>query len=283
MRYATIALWLLLYSVNPAFAQISINFGVPGVNIGINLPVYPELQRVPGYPVYYAPGMNSNYFFYDGLYWVYEGDRWYSSAWYNGPWGMVDPMDVPLYVLRVPVRYYRHPPTYFHGWRAQDPPRWGEHWGPSWEEKRSGWDHWNHGSVPAAAPLPTYQRQYSGNRYPQLSQQATIQTQHYRYQPKDPVTQQHFQQFREQSSHAQPAPAAQQQRAPTTQPQHAQRQPQQSSSPQQAQVHQQQSAKPQPQQAQHQQVQHQQAQEKAPQAKGQNKEQGNKEKENKEK
>ena len=168
MRYALIVLWTLLFSANPADAQLSVNFGVPGVNIGINLPVYPDLQRVPGYPVYYAPGVSSNYFFYDGLYWVYQGDNWYASSWYNGPWSAVDPMDVPVYVLRVPVRYYREAPVYFRGWSVDQAPRWGDHWGQSWEKRRGGWDQWNRNSAPAPAPLPSYQRQYSGNRYPQL-------------------------------------------------------------------------------------------------------------------
>src|SRR6185369_10651419 len=117
MRRKLIVLSMLLGSL-PAAAQLSINFGAPGVHIGINVQVYPTLQRVPGYPVYYAPGLNSNYFFYDGMYWVYDQDNWYASSWYNGPWGMVDRFDVPAYVLRVPVRYYRHAPSYFHGWRA---------------------------------------------------------------------------------------------------------------------------------------------------------------------
>ena len=33
------------------------------------------------------------------------------------------------------------------------------------QHQRSGWDQWNHNSVPRPAPLPTYPRQYSGNRY----------------------------------------------------------------------------------------------------------------------
>ena len=69
--------------------------------IGVNLPVYPTLQRVPGHPVYYAPGLESNYFFYDGLYWVYEQDDWYASSWYNGPWGRVAPDGVPLFIEEV--------------------------------------------------------------------------------------------------------------------------------------------------------------------------------------
>jgi hypothetical protein len=286
MRRALITTWMLLCPLTPAVAQLSINFSSPGVSIGINLPVYPQLQRVPGYPVYYAPGVNSNYFFYDGMYWVYQGDNWYASSWYNGPWGLVDPMYVPAYVLRVPVRYYRHAPAYFHGWRADSAPRWGDHWGHSWEQSRSGWDQWNRSSAPAPAPLPTYQQQYSGNRYPQASQQAVIQTQSYRYQPKDPVAQQHFEQQRTQVRSApqqqvqQPQQAPRQQAAPQQQPQ--QRTTQQQQAPQVREAppaHEQQAQKPQPQQAEHQPPQAQaaheqhapQAQEQGAQGKGQDK------------
>jgi len=57
------------------------------VSIEINLPAFPELVIVPGYPVYYAPSVRANYFFDDGLYWVFnvEDGYWYSSSWYNGP------------------------------------------------------------------------------------------------------------------------------------------------------------------------------------------------------
>ncbi|MGB2902467.1 MAG: hypothetical protein WBB96_03440 [Candidatus Dechloromonas phosphoritropha] len=176
-------------------AEISIGIGLPSVSIGVNVPVYPRLVAVPGYPVYYDPQANSNYFFYDGLYWVYQDDNWYSSSWYNGPWRSVGPEYVPLFVLRVPVRYYRQPPTYFHGWRADAPPRWGDHWGREWEDRRHGWDHWDRHSAPRAAPLPTYQRQYSGARYPDAAdQQHKIRSEHYRYQPHEAVTRQHFQQ-----------------------------------------------------------------------------------------
>jgi hypothetical protein len=148
---------------------------------------------VPGYPVYYAPRASSNYFFYDGLYWVYADDNWYESSWYNGPWELVGPEYVPFFLLRVPVRYYRRPPSYFRGWRASSAPRWGEHWGHDWERRRSGWDRWDRHSVPAPAPLPVYQRQYSGDRYPRVvEQQRSIQSQSYRYQPREAVTQQHL-------------------------------------------------------------------------------------------
>jgi hypothetical protein len=203
MRNGLIMLGMLFCSITSATAQVSIGIGFPGVSIGINLPVYPELVPVPGYPVYYAPQVNSNYFFYDGMYWVYQRDNWYASTWYNGPWGLVAPEVVPLYVLRIPVRYYRQPPVYFRGWASNAPPRWGEHWGNTWAQRRQGWDTWNRSAVPVPAPLPAYQREYSGNRYPRAEQQQTLQSQNYRYQPHDAVVQQHYQTQRVQTAPAQ--------------------------------------------------------------------------------
>ncbi len=192
IRHAIIVLGMLLYPVTSP-AQVSIGIGLPNVNIGINLPIYPELVVVPGYPVYYAPRLEANYFFYDGMYWVYQDDNWYASSWYDGPWWFMGPEVVPVFILRIPVRYYRRPPVHFHGWRHDAPPRWGNHWGHDWERRRSGWDKWNHGAVPLPAPLPVYQRQYSKDQYPRhVEQQQEIQKQKYRYQPRDPVVRQHY-------------------------------------------------------------------------------------------
>jgi hypothetical protein len=204
MRYCLVLLSMLFWTMTSAFAQVSVGVGIglPGVSIGVNVPAYPELVVVPGYPVYYAPRLRSNYFFYDGMYWVYVDDNWYASSWYNGPWALVGPEVVPVFLLRIPVRYYRAPPPYFRGWRSDAPPRWGQHWGPQWEQRRSGWDRWNRGSAPAAAPLPAYQRQYSGDRYPRaVEQQQALHGERYRYQPRDTVVRQHYQE------HVQRAPA----------------------------------------------------------------------------
>ena len=219
MRYLIIALALLVGASFSASAQLGVSIGGPGFNIGINMPVYPRLVLIPGYPVYYDPDVSSNYFFYDGLYWVYSGDNWYASTWYNGPWDLVPPEEVPQFLLLVPVRYYRAPPVYFRTWSRDGPPRWGEHWGRSWEQRRSGWDRWDRRSAPAAAPLPVYQRQYSGARYPRaVEQQQTIQSQNYRYQPRDAVAQQHFQQRAVQGqTQGAPAPARAQTQAPVKQ------------------------------------------------------------------
>jgi hypothetical protein len=196
---------LLLGSVAPAAAQVSIGIGLPQVSIGINIPVFPEFARVPGYPVYYAPGLNANYFFYDGMYWVYQADNWYASSWYNGPWGPVAPVIVPAYLLRVPVRYYRQPPRHFHQWQADAPPHWGEHWGHDWEQRRRGWDQWDRSSSRRPAPLPVYQREYSGDRYPDVKKQGVVRTEHYPYRPRKAVVRRHYEAERGQGASA-PAP-----------------------------------------------------------------------------
>ncbi len=185
MRYLIVVMALLLSPLTSTQAQLSIQIGLPSVSIGFSQAHYPELVAVPGYPVYYDPNSDSNYFFYDGMYWVYEGDTWYASDWYNGPWSQVGPQYVPLFILRVPVGYYRRPPSYFHGWQANSAPRWGDHWGRDWERQRGGWDQWDRRAAPAPAPLPVYQKQYSGNRYPQRQEQRTLQTQNYRHEPRE--------------------------------------------------------------------------------------------------
>jgi hypothetical protein len=191
MRYLiAISLSTFLYATAAAHDNVNV-----GINIGFNLGGYPSLVRVPSYPVYYDPRASANYFFYDGLFWVYADDHWYQSGWYNGPWTIARPEHVPVYVLRVPVRFYRSPPAYFHGWRADAPPHWKERWGDDWEQQRSGWDRWNHHAYVAPAPLPKYQRSYSGERYPVAPQQQyEIRSQNYRYQPHEDLTKQHWQQ-----------------------------------------------------------------------------------------
>lgn len=196
LRHALIALSILTGPVmlaTPAAAQVSIGISIPGISIGINQPYYPELVPVPGSPVYYAPHAQTNYFFYDGLFWVYQDDRWYASTWYDGPWDLVDPYDVPLFVLRVPVRYYVYAPVYFHGWIVTAPPRWDIHWGPRWAQHRHGWDHWDYRAIPRPAPPPVYQRHYSGERYPRPEYQHGLRDQYYRYQPRDAAVRRHFQ------------------------------------------------------------------------------------------
>ena len=187
MRHRFMALCIALSCAATAAAA------AVGVSIGINVPVYPQLVAVPGYPVYYAPRLGANYFFYDGVYWVLEGEQWFMSTWYNGPWQAVLPAYVPYYVLRVPVRYYRAPPPYFRGWQPNAAPRWGQQWGPQWQQQHRDWNQLNRRAVPAPAPLPVYQRRYAGERYPRAEQQPDMHGRNYRYQPRSDAVRQHYQ------------------------------------------------------------------------------------------
>ena len=228
MRAGTAAVFVALMAlaalVAPAAAQISIGIGLPrvGVDIGFDTPDYPQLQLVPGYPVYYAPGLNANYFYYDGMFWILQGDNWYSSAWYNGPWQGVGPGDVPDFILRVPVGYYIHPPGFFLNWQRDAPPHWGEHWGTGWAQRRGGWDRWDQRSMPAAAPPPSYQQRYAGAHYPRPEQQGELRHQQDHYQPRDPVVRRVMdaqqprasERQRPQSSSTPAPPSQQQQRVP---------------------------------------------------------------------
>jgi hypothetical protein len=193
MRHLLVAVPMLMCIAAAAHAEVRIQVGLPGISIGVNMPRYPQLVLVPGTPVYYDAHSNSNYFFYDGAYWVYAGDNWYVSSWYNGPWDSVDPNDMPLFVLRVPVRYYRQPPTFFASWRGDAAPRWNDHWGNRWHGGHDGWDQWDRKRAPRAAPLPTYQRKYSGKNYPGDSeQQGSIRARSYRHQPREAVTRRQY-------------------------------------------------------------------------------------------
>jgi hypothetical protein len=212
MRSIVVGTALALGAVAAPRAQVSFAITTPNVSIGINVPSYPTMSVIPGYPVYYAPYVDANYFFYDGLYWVYANDNWYSSYWYNGPWTVVAPTYVPVYVLRVPVRYYRVAPVYFRPWRPDAPPHWGQRWGRDWEQRRSGWDRWDRNAAPHAAPLPTYQRHYAGERYPRGPQQGALHDQNYRYAPRDRLARAQYERER-----IQRAPAPQIRRAPPEQ------------------------------------------------------------------
>ena len=192
MRNLCVLLLVLVVigSIGPAEAQISASINAPGISI--NLTAFPNLVVVPDYPVYYAPSVSANYFFYDGFYWVFNvaDGQWYSSSWYDGPWVFVDPIYVPQPLLVIPLRYYRVRPVYWQGWALSAPPEWGQHWGNAWEARRAGWDRWDRSRAHAAAPLPAYQRDYPRNKYPSPSQQVTIANQRYKYQPQDAQVQQ---------------------------------------------------------------------------------------------
>ena len=84
----TRALFAILFFLACAFPAAAQEY----YDVGVDLPQYPEMLPIPDSPVYYAPAVDSNYFYYDGNYWDYASDGWYTSPWYNGPWTYVDPV-----------------------------------------------------------------------------------------------------------------------------------------------------------------------------------------------
>jgi hypothetical protein len=175
----------LLWLPGRAAAQGAVHLDLLGAGSGTDRPAYPRLVPVPSSPVYYDPIGASNLFFYDGRYWVYQGDAWYLSDWFAGPWELVARDAVPLHLLRVPIWFYRQQPGAFRTWRPDGPPRWGALWGKAWEARNQGWDAWSRTPAPLPAPLPAYQRDYAGDRYPSVERQRALHLEHYRYQPSD--------------------------------------------------------------------------------------------------
>jgi hypothetical protein len=186
MKRFFLAVLFLAASVFPAAAQ-------EYHDIDVDLPQYPEMVPVPDSPVYYAPEVDSNYFFYDGLYWDYYNDGWYSSPWYNGPWSFVEPIYVPTYLLWVPIRFYRRAPSYWRGWNAGRAPRWSEHWGRDWQARHNQIFRGPQRPGYARAPLPDYQRSYNRSNYPRAPQaQSQLHAQQYAYRPQERTVQQHY-------------------------------------------------------------------------------------------
>ena len=127
------------------------------------------------------------------MYWVFQNDNWYASSWYNGPWDLVAPDAVPLYVLRVPGALL--PPSA--GVLPRLAPRraaaLGRALGPRWDAAAPGWDRWDRRPRRRRAPLPRYQRQYSGDRYPHAEEQRrAFESRNYRYRPREEAVRRHF-------------------------------------------------------------------------------------------
>jgi len=97
------------------------------VHIGITIAAPPQLVVVPRTPVYYAPALPYNLFFYGGQYYLFHEGRWFYAPTYNGPWHLIAVEYVPVPILRVPVQYYRVRPPHWE--RRTGPPPWAPAWG----------------------------------------------------------------------------------------------------------------------------------------------------------
>lgn len=117
-----VGLAILIAFAGPAVADnVSIGISTPSVNLGLNIGSPPPLVVVSGTPVYHAPSVPHNYFFYSGYYYLFHEGTWFYSVHYNGPWAGLVIHQVPRPILTVPVSYYKVPPGHA---KKLGPPPW---------------------------------------------------------------------------------------------------------------------------------------------------------------
>jgi hypothetical protein len=121
MFAAAVAMLLSGASATASDVKINIGLGVPAVPPPIVLTTPPQLVVVPGTPVYYAPDVSANLFFYKGRYYTVANGVWLMALAYNAPWAVIQIGKVPPPVLAVPVEYYKIPPGHL---KKQGPPPW---------------------------------------------------------------------------------------------------------------------------------------------------------------
>src|SRR5213594_3299966 len=111
-----LAAGLLAAPARATDVHIGINIGAPPPPPPVVVEAPPPLVVVPATPVYYAPSLPYNYFYYGGLYYTFHDGHWFYAAGFNGPWSFVAIERVPRPILAVPVRYYKvHPEKWKHG------------------------------------------------------------------------------------------------------------------------------------------------------------------------
>ena len=103
--------------------SLSIGMRTDNVSLGIRIGEEPRLVVVPGTPVYEAPTLPYNYFYYGGRFYLYHEGPWLRVASYNGPWTVIAIEQVPRPILRVPAEHYRARPEH---WKRSGPPPWAE-------------------------------------------------------------------------------------------------------------------------------------------------------------
>jgi hypothetical protein len=120
-----------LASAGPAAAGMNVNIGieVPLPVIVVSAP--PAVVVIPGTPVYYAPGLQADIFFYQGFWWTPNRGAWFRAQSYDGPWAAVPGR-------RVPPAFGHLPPNYREAVAHERPIPYGQfkkHW-QEWDRDR---------------------------------------------------------------------------------------------------------------------------------------------------
>jgi hypothetical protein len=122
---------LCLVLAAPAAAELNINVGIGIPAPVIAIPVGPAMVVIPGTPVYYAPGLDVDIFFYQGYWWTPYQGYWFRSHAYNGPWTAMH---------RPPSAFMNLPPNYHQMVVREKPIPYGQfkrHW-REWQRPRGG-------------------------------------------------------------------------------------------------------------------------------------------------
>ena len=117
MLASAVAMLCLGGTATASDVKINIGLGVPP----IVLTAPPQLVVVPGTPVYYAPDVSANLFFYKGRYYTVANGVWAMAPAYTGPWAVIQIGQVPAPVVAVPIEYYKIPPGQL---KKHGPPPW---------------------------------------------------------------------------------------------------------------------------------------------------------------
>ncbi|WAC07473.1 MAG: hypothetical protein OS130_14830 [Thermodesulfobacteriota bacterium] len=99
-----------LFLPEKAFSgDVDVHIGI-GVSVlpMVMMPAPPAVVLIPNTPVYYAPDMGMDMFFYSGYWYRRHHNYWFRAAYYNGPWMYMSPRRVPAVVMNAP--YHKIPP-----------------------------------------------------------------------------------------------------------------------------------------------------------------------------
>lgn len=118
----TVAAALLVTATSATALDVKINIGLGVPPLVLTAP--PQLVMVPGTPVYYAPDVSANLFFYKGRYYTVANGVWSRVSAYSGPWVVIQLGQVTAPVVAVPVEYYKIPPGQL---KKHGPPPWAGH------------------------------------------------------------------------------------------------------------------------------------------------------------
>src|SRR3989304_2225103 len=90
-----------LFAVAAAALLPATTLASPNIHIGIQIGTPPQLVVVPQTPVYYAPALPYNYFFYGGQYYLFHNGIWHFAPTHNGPWAVIAVEYLPRPILAV--------------------------------------------------------------------------------------------------------------------------------------------------------------------------------------